>query len=202
MFGRMFSFLLSSAFCVPVVYSSAIQLKGIYTKNRIGITTESDAASYRQPVIYSSRPPYDSGWFWTIEPDEENISLARTAVLCDSILSLSSTVTGSYLSTKVTQNQTEVVPATSNQGSASQWILKCENGPIWRQGDAVLFMNLKHKCYLQTGFQETAKGAIDKYAVNCRGIASGALWKAVEGIYFPINADEFGESDRTMDADL
>jgi hypothetical protein len=194
--------LFSSARSVSVVYSSAIQLKNVYTKNRIGITTESDAASYRAPIIYSSRPPFDSGWFWTIEPDEDNASLARTAVLCDSALSLSSTVTGSFLSTAMVQNRTEVVPATTNQGPASQWVLKCENGPVWSQGDAVMFMNLKNKCYLQTGFQTQAKDLPDKWAVECGGITSGAVWKAAEGIYFPTNADEFGSGDEPASPEL
>jgi hypothetical protein len=188
----MLALVLAHGSAVPVVYSSALQLKGLYTKNRIGITTDSDAASYRQPVIYSSRPPYDCGWFWTVEPDEENISLARTAVLCDSVLSLSSTVTGSYLSVKVTPNGTSVVPAKSNQGAASQWVLKCQNGPVWLQGDSVLFVNLKHKCYLQTSFRNQIKDLPDKYAVECGGLVSTAVWKAAEGIYLPTHPVESG----------
>jgi hypothetical protein len=188
--GQMIALLLHSALSVPITYSSCVQLKSVYTKNRIGITTESNAASYRQPVIHSSRPPYKDGWFWTIEPDEENASLTRTIVQCGSILALSSTITNSYLSTKAGPNGTDVVPATSNQGAASQWILACETGPEWRQGGEIMLQNLKYKCWLQTGFDQHVKDAPDKYTVTCGGIAAGAVWRAVEGMYFPTQADE------------
>jgi hypothetical protein len=70
------------------------------------------------------------------------------------------------------------------------------------QGEAVLFMNLKHKCYLQTSFQSLSKDLTDRWTVDCAPLKPGAIWKAAEGIYFPTNSDEFGSADGSRAEDL
>jgi hypothetical protein len=184
----MLSLLIARALSVPIAYSSAIQLKSVFTKNRLGVTTDSKATSYQQPLIYSSRPPYEEGWFWTIEPDEEDFSRARSPVMCGSAVALSSPITGSFLSARITGNKTEVIPLPANQGAPSQWIVECQNGPQWTQGDSIFLINLKYKCYLTTSF--AAMEFPNKYEVGCGKMSANAVWKAAEGIYFPSEASD------------
>lgn len=153
-----------------IVYGASLQLKSVYTKHRVGVTTTGD------PVVFASRPPYNDGWMWTIEPDEENASLARSSVVCGSQISLSSTVAGAYLSVA----EGEVVALPSNEGEASQWVLDCESGTVWDDEVEVSLMNVGSKCYLSTSFE----GSEGKFRVSCGKLEKGSIWKAAEGIYF------------------
>ena len=190
----MIAVLLALGGSVPVVYGSSIQLKSVYTKNRLGVTTETAASSRQDPVIFSSRPPYDDGWLWTVEPDEENSSLARTAVACGSIIAFSNPFSGAYLSTKKTESGFEVVPATANTDTSSQWTVQCESGDIWEDSTEILIVNLRNKCMLRTGFEKFQ----NKFAVNCTTeLDKGAVWKSAEGIYFPVHSAERPKSSLT-----
>ena len=153
-----------------IVYGASLQLKSVYTKHRMGVTTTGD------PVVFASRPPYNDGWMWTIEPDEENASLARGSVACRAAVSLYSTVAGAYLSVV----EDEVVALPSNEGAASQWVVDCESGTAWDDDVEVSLMNVGSRCYLSTSFE----GDEGKFRVSCGQLAKGSIWKAAEGIYF------------------
>jgi hypothetical protein len=104
---------------------------------------------------------------------------------CGALLAFSSPVTGAYLSTKSGTGGVDVIPVNSNQGPASQWILQCEKGPFWNDGDGIVLKNIKHKCYLQTNFTDRTSDVPNKYLVTCGPMSKWAIWKAAEGIYFP-----------------
>ncbi|OHT13146.1 hypothetical protein TRFO_16808 [Tritrichomonas foetus] len=184
-----------------ISYGSSVQIKNVYTKNRLGVTTNTDAKSYTKPTIYSSRPPYDEGWLWTIEPDEENSNLTRTTVPCDSIVALSSTSNEAYLSTRKTKKGLIVEATSSNQGIESQWVIKCPtNYNIWEQNMQFQLFNLKNKCYLTTSFEKKIQA--NKYFVTCENVTSNSIWKVAEGIFLDSDqSTDEGVSEGTSKSD-
>lgn len=175
--------LLGLGSCKDILYSSAFELKNVYTKNRIGVKPQ-DSKFFYENLIYSSRPPYSDDWFWTIEPDEDNPELARTPIKCGSIVALSNTINGVYLSTKNTTTGIQIVPSDSNQGVSSQWYLLCRNSTIWQQNAQIQLQNVKYKCFLSTNLENKIPNRHNMYQVNCTGLSKFTVWKSAEGIFF------------------
>lgn len=185
-----FPFLIS---CEIIVYGSTVQLKNVGTKNRLGATSIIGSKTFNSPIVYSSRPPYDEQWLWTIEPDGDSIfiedNITRTPVKCGSIISLFNTINNVYLSTrKNKKGQISVNSTISDQGSESQWLIKCPTGrEKWEQMMHFQLQNLRHKCYLTTYFNH--KFAPNRYSVTCQNISSYSVWKISEGIFLSDNND-------------
>lgn len=185
-----FPFLISSEI---IVYGSAVQLKNIGTKNRLGATSLIGSKTYNPPIIYSSRPPYDEQWLWSIDPDGDSTfiedNLTRTPVKCGSIITLSNTINNVYLSTRKNKKGQIFVNSTIiDQGSENQWLLKCPHGrDNLEQMMHFQLQNLRHKCYLTTYFNH--KFAPNHYLVTCQNISSYSVWKIAEGIFLSDNND-------------
>ena len=162
--------LLRACSAVEVVYGSSLQLKSVYTKHRVGVTTSGD------PMVFASRPPYNEGWMWTIEPDKENASLARRPVLCGSNIALFSTISEVYMAV----NAGAVVARPSNEGPSSHWLVTCEAGTTWDDSVEISLMNVDGQCFLSTELD----GAEGRFNVTCGALQKGSIWKAAEGIYF------------------
>ena len=186
----MFSLLLINSKSSIVTYTSAVQLKGRYTKNRLGVFVQKNQYNNDPPLVYSSRPPYDSGWMWTIEPDEYNASLPRTPVKCDSIITLASATNDLYLSAKQKNGKVYAAAVTHKQELADQWIVRCRDNDIWVQDQEILLQNFKFKCYLSSSLSQRIPDQENKFAVDCRELSSDAVWRATEGIYFPPHEEE------------
>jgi hypothetical protein len=77
-----------------------------------------------------------------------------------------------------------VVPAPHARGDAAFWKVICRNPPNWFGDQEVQFRNVKHQCYLATGLKGREKETINKFNVTCGRLNKGAVWAAVEGIYF------------------
>ena len=172
-----------------VVYSSMLQLKGVYSGNHLAVSI--DEKLRKKPMIYSSRPPYDDGWLWTIEHADDGIDAARLLISCGSTLTLSNEISGLYLSTKQYGNKTIATPAYDGQSAKSQWILICRNSTNYlEQSQPILLKNLKYKCYLSTSFSDKIPDETGMFSVNCSSISASSIWEASEGIYL----DEYVQS--------
>lgn len=169
-----------------VTFTSSVQLKGVYTKNRLGVVIQKNMYNNEPPLVYTSRPPYDDGWYWTVEPDEENVSMAREPVPCGSTIVLSSPTTELYLSAKVKSGVSMAAAVTHKSEPADQWILECKNNAtVWNEAEEVLFQNIKYKCYLASSLADRIPEQENKFAVKCSPLSSDAVWKVSEGIFFP-----------------
>ena len=184
-----------------VTYTSSIQLKGRYTKNRLGVLIQKNLYNNEPPLVYSSRPPYDPGWMWTIEPDEFNASLPREPVQCGSIITLASTTTDLYLSAKQKNGKIYAAAVTHKQEIADQWIVGCRDGDIWRQDQEIVLQNFKYKCYLSSSFDEKIPEKTNKFLVDCRDLSPDAVWRAAEGIYFPPHQEKTNEDQEETNVD-
>ena len=198
----MLSIFLSFSHSSIVTYTSSVQLKGRYTKNRVGVAVRKSEFSNEPPLIYSSRPPYDSGWMWTIEPDEDNNTLARTPVKCGSVITLSSPITELYLSTKSKNGKVFAAASTHKQEASDQWIVECRNNEIWVQDEEILLQNLKHKCYLSSSLKNRIPDNEKKFVVECTELSPDAVWRASEGVYFPPKEEEPEEESQEKNEEL
>ena len=170
---------------VPIVrYSSVIQIKNVYSKNRLTVTADQTGATYEQPWIYASRPPFDDGWLWTIEPASGDIALAREPVKCGDNVTLSNPNVNSYVATRVTFNGVEVVPAPTATGDADQWQVICRNADVWVRDAQIMLKNRKHGCFLSTNLDVRQREGVNKFNVTCGSLSQDAVWRAVEGVYF------------------
>lgn len=185
-------FLLGVVVVKPIVrYSSVIQIKNQYSKNRLTVTTDREGQVYEQPWIYSSRPPFDDGWLWSIDPASGDINLAREPVKCGDNITLKNPTANSYIATRVTFNGVEVVPAAKLNGAADHWTVIC-NDDVWMRDRQIMLQNRDHKCYLTTSMDARQKPGVNKFNVTCDAVmTSGSVWKSVEGVYF-------GEGRNTM----
>ena len=182
-------FILFSIFAVihqapSVRYSSSIQIKNAYSKNRLTVTTETSSIQYQQPTIYSTRPPFDDGWTWVIEPEEDNITLARTPVKCGSNITMINPIAKLYVSTTLNSDKVDVVPSSRVQGKESVWTVVCESGDVWVRDHQIQLLNAKYNCYLSTSLALRTKELVNRYNVTCSSLSADAVWKAAEGIYF------------------
>ncbi|KAH0806466.1 putative dolichyl-phosphate-mannose protein mannosyltransferase [Histomonas meleagridis] len=178
----MFFILFFSSYSKVIVYSSVIQLKGVYSENRLAIST--DEKIRKNPIIYSSRPPYDDGWLWTIENPEEGTEAARMPVSCGSTLTLFNEISGQYLSTRRDGNKIVATADRNGQSAKSQWILTCRNNTnYWEQSQPIFLKNLKYKCYLSTSFDSQIPDETNKFSVYCSPLSASSIWKTSEGLY-------------------
>lgn len=181
---------------VPIVrFSSAIQIENFYSKNRLSVTTESNSVQFEPPVIYSSHPPFEDGWTWIINPDDDNISLARTPVTCGSQITLFNPVAKLYLSTHQGSNGLEVVPSNLVQGEQSVWTVICDQGKNWVRDQKIQLINTKHNCYLTTSLKYHPKELVNRFNVTCEPLSANSIWAAAEGLYFLGPEDENSNKD-------
>lgn len=172
---------------VPVTYTSAIQIKNVYSKNRLTVTSESKFGQFGELHIFSSRPPYQDGWIWAIQPDEDDINLVRTPIPCGAYVSFSSPITNSFISARNSSSKIEIEPTAHSQGTASLWKVICrdqKSDAKWMYNEQVNFFNLKYKCYLQTNLTSEIQENSNQYHVSCSSLNADSVWKAAEGIYF------------------
>jgi hypothetical protein len=105
--------------------SSVIQLKSVYSKNRLCVTTDLTGQSAESASIYSTRPTFDDGWLWTVEPSNDTLLLTRDLVDCGASIVLSNPVTSFYLATRSTSRALDVVPAPYVRGDSDFWRMIC-----------------------------------------------------------------------------
>jgi hypothetical protein len=192
----MFLVLISRAWSEPpdVRYSSVVQLKNVYSKNRLCVTTDLSGQNAETPSIYSTRPPFDDGWLWTIESSNDTLSLTRDVVDCGSAIALSNPLTGFYLATRNTSRGIDVVPTPYTRGGADFWRVICR-GTRWARDEQIQLRNTRHGCYLTTTLEGREKETVNRFNVTCTKLSRGAVWKAAEGVYFeadqtPTRSDE------------
>jgi hypothetical protein len=181
----------------PIVrYTSVIQIKSFYSKNRLTVTTDPNGPTFGAPAIYSTRPPFDDGWLWSINQADGSMDRAREAVLCGDNISLSSPITGQYVATRSNGNSIEVFPTEKRRGGF-EWTLICRNPPNWTRDEQVQFRNVDNGCFLSTSLYSRMKEGINLYNVSCSGLSEAAVWRAVEGVYFaaPAPPEQFEGSD-------
>ena len=178
-----------------ISYGSSIHLKSVYTKNRLTINSSPEVGS--KSKIFTSRPPFNTGWLWTIESDSDDEELVHHIVDCGSVVSFSSTSSEFYLSTRKRKSGLHIEPTPINQGAESQWKVQCKrNETSWEQGDDVFLINLKHKCYLSTDFEERIGN--NKFRVFCDNRTTKyAVWKVAEGIF--IDNEESADFENTQE---
>lgn len=150
----------------------------------MGITIPKNAHAFEAPFIFSSRPPFDNGWYWTIEPEDDNNTLTRQPVMCGSIVTLVNPTVEHYLSTKPGSNGIEAVAVGHKHEASDQWLLVCKNNTIWTQDEPIQLINVKNKCYLSTNLYEKIPDSANKYVVKCGPLNDETVWYASEGIYY------------------
>jgi hypothetical protein len=178
--------ILSFVRCEPLAvrYSSVVQLKSVYTKNRLGVTTDFSTPNAESATVFSSRPPFDDGWLWTVESANESAALTRDAVRCGDALVLSNPITGLFVATRAAAGAVAVVPSPYARGGADAWRVVCRQQPYWERDAQVQLRNAKHGCYLGTGLRARDRETVNRFNVTCDRLSAGAVWAAVEGIYF------------------
>ena len=177
----MFAFFqLCLAFQPVIRYSSVIQLKNVYSKNRLSITSES--GSFQIPTIYSSRPPFEDGWTWSIDSVGDNILNSGQPIQCHANITIRNPLTKLYIGTKSSLGNIEVVPSIHNDDASTQWTVICSNGSEWVKGEKVQFYNVAHKCFLSTSL-EGRQGMLNKFNVTCSSLSADTIWKASQGVY-------------------
>jgi hypothetical protein len=182
----------------PIVrYSSVVQIKNFYSKHRLTVTTDADGQSYEIPWIFASRPPFDDGWMWTIEPTDSTILRARDPVTCGDNISMSNPVAKLYVGTRLTTNGVEVIPSAHPRGDSDQWTVVCRNPPQWTRDEEIQLQNVKHGRFLATSLGARAKETVNRFNVT---LNADAVWKAVEGVYF--GEVRPAEPEDPIDADL
>jgi hypothetical protein len=185
----------------PIVrYSSVVQIKNFYSKHRLTVTTDSDGQNYEIPRIFASRPPFDDGWMWTIEPTDSAILRAREPVRCGDNISMANPIAKLYVGTRLTANGVEVIPSTHRRGDSDQWTVICRNPPHWTRDEQIQLQNAKHGCFLATSLGGRANETVNRFNVTCGGLNADAVWKAVEGVYF--GEVKRAEPDEPSDSEL
>ena len=180
----MFFLYIFKTFSSIITYSSSIQIKNKYTKNRLGVFLSKNKNVFETPYIFSSRPPYNPGWLWTVEPEEDNITLSRKPVQCGSIITLINPSNEYYLSAKATSNGMEAIPVPHKHEAADQWQLICRNSTTWEQFEPIQLLNIKYKCFLSTNLEEKIPESKNEYQVKCSDLSDETIWYVSEGIFF------------------
>jgi hypothetical protein len=173
---------------LSVKYFSAIQLKSVYSKNRLAVTTDLTPSDSGPPLIFSSRPPFDDGWIWTIESSNES-SITRDPVRCGDSITISNPISGLFVGTRTSGKGAEVIPAPDSRSPANHWRVICRDGPNWIRDGQIQLKNAKHGCYLGSTLKGREKETINKFSVTCGRLNAGAVWTAAEGIYFEEKSD-------------
>jgi hypothetical protein len=198
----LFGLLVRNILPPTVKYSSVIQIKNVYSKNRLTVTTESNGVAYEQPWVYSSRPPFDDGWMWTINSAYDSVLKAREPVKCGDNITLGNPVSELFVTTRVTYHGIEIVPSSHLRGEADFWTVVCREGPTWMRDAEVQLRNAKHGCYLSTSLDARIKDGVNRFNVTCAPLSADAVWKAVEGVYFTDSDNSQGKSSEGLGDDL
>lgn len=181
---KMFIFLLTSIVTSQfVTYGSAVQLKGLFTKNRI--TIEINQTSLL-PVINCKRPPYNDGWYWVIEPANGTQEVTRKPIICGEDITLHNPLFSYYITSGERSQRMITATKLMNQEGKSHWKVICDQGTkYWEQDKAVQFYNVKEKCYLQSGFNSITNEVENQiYEVKCaKKFSKETQWRSSEGIY-------------------
>jgi hypothetical protein len=169
----------------PIVrYSSVVHIKNFYSKHRLTVTTDADGQGCDVPWIFASRPPFDDGWMWTIEPMDSAILLAREPVRCGDNISMSNPIAKLYVGTRLATTGIEVIPSAHHRGDSDRWTVICHNPPQWIRDEQIQLQNVKHGCFLATSLGGRAKESVNRFNVTCGGLTADAVWRAAEGVYF------------------
>ena len=186
-----------------VRYSSVVQLKNKYSKNRLCVTSETNGPQFELPSIYSTHPPFDDGWTWIVESELDDLEFARKPVKCGSNITLMNPVSSYYLSTRKHGNSgVEVVPSSHVQGKQSVWSVICDRGENWIRDQSIQLRNAEFGCYLTTSLEMRTKELVNKYNVTCAKLTADAIWKAAEGVYFLDNENNDDENEFGSDKEL
>lgn len=180
MFLNLFINLATSQF---VTYGSAVQLKSLFTKNRI--TVEINQTSFL-PAINCKRPPYNDGWYWVIEPSNETQECIRKAVLCGDYVTFHNPVFSYYITVGEQENQNIIATKLGNNEGKSDWQIVCDGrSKFWEQDSAVQFYNKKEKCYLHSDFEKIYNNeGFEIFRISCvKRFSKETQWRSAEGIY-------------------
>lgn len=163
-------------------YYSSVQLKNFFTRQLLSASL-SDSYYSDSPKIYTKiRPVDENGKFWTIEPDEENISLYRHSIKCDSIITLYNSETESYLSAIEKDDKVDVKLVPQRNSVTEKWKISCETEHLEKSQRFMLY-NIKHRCYLNTFFDELEED-VGLFKVWCGEMNHTSVWKTSCGVYF------------------
>jgi hypothetical protein len=178
----------------PVRYLSVLQLKNFYSKNRLGIVTDVTVKT-QGPAIFTSRPPFDDGWMWTIEPTSNDTTSFNSPVRCGDAIALSNPINGLYLGTRSKSNIVDVIPSPYLRGESDQWELICRNSPVWSRADQIQLKNIQSGCFLSSSIHGREKETVHKFNVTCEKLTANGVWIAAEGAYLAGGKGNEGKSD-------
>ncbi|OHS96273.1 hypothetical protein TRFO_37575 [Tritrichomonas foetus] len=165
----------------PVTYGSAVQLKGLFTKNRITIMINPENSL---PLLFTSRPPYKDGWYWVVEPANESLEVMRKPVGCGDFITLHNPLLSFFVSV---HDEEYIAPTKfAVDDGASQWQVICDKKyDNWEADDGVQFYNEANKCFLHSAFEQIPfhEDEVQFYYLNCTKSSKHTHWRAAEGIY-------------------
>lgn len=172
-------------------FMASVQLTNVYTDAHLSMTTENSGLATEIPKLYSSRPNYEDGWLWVIEPPVENISKGQDVIKCGESVSLVNSITHNFVSIKLSK---EVVPTVGNMGSSSKWKLICDNSDVLKQDLEFQLYNEQHKCYLTSTFEQLLDTDLNKFKITCVNQTKYSVWSIREGVFFlepkPVKQEE------------
>lgn len=175
-----FPFILVGASAVPIRFGSSVELRNKYTENRLGMTLKETSK-----FVFSSRPPFDDGWLWSVYPLENYNGNALKVVKCSERVKLVNSATNMTLGIKGSR----VVPLDVSDDS---WTVVCRSGEEWTQGQQIHLLNDQHNCYLYSSLSDPVQGYDNKWTVGCGGLNHDGVWEASEGFYL-MEPEEEGE---------
>ena len=188
----LFSLLILKVTKQPTIrYSSAIQLRNVYSRNKL-CTNVDCKAKFETPIIFSTRPPFNDGWTWSVEPVGANTyEDSRKEVECGANVSFMSLISQVYLGAKMVNGLINVTASHSNEEDENQWTVLCKNNDKWVKGDEIKLRNAKYGCYLKTNFDAMNEKENDgRYKVGCGSLDADAIWESAEGVYILENKVE------------
>lgn len=162
-----------------------IQLKNVYSKNRLSVTTKPSNDTFLSEEIFSSRPPFSSGWFWTISPHDNNQLLHRHPIKCGSNVTLSSSINNKFLGIHKTVRGFESIPFSHGNSLRSKWSIVCRSGEFFETETQFELKNVAEDCFLSTSIDKEVPGSINKYYVDCENESMSSVWYVSEGIFLP-----------------
>lgn len=180
-----FSFLFIFIQSQDVTYGSAVQLKGLFTKNRLTVMINQTNA---QPLLLASRPPYKDGWYWIIQPTNESQDAIKLPVQCGDEIDLYNSLFSFYIVKHNMKNSDEMgLTKLKNSQGWSTWKIICDaQSSTWKQDEPVQFYNKNGNCFLSSDFSSlpNIESGGHAYIIKCEQEASKySQWRAAEGIY-------------------
>ena len=167
-----------------IKYSTIVQFLNVYTDSHLSMPTENNGNVFQLPDIFTSRPIFEDGWLWSIEPPHEDLNAAEKEVFCASNISISNHFTNNFVSVKTNK---DVVPTVGRMGNSSVWKVVCnkqESDNVWKQDLEFMLYNDLEKCYLSSSFHNKYEDDTSKYKVNCTDINKFSVWNVKEGIFY------------------